>query len=237
MCYNCNEAGHIREDSPKLHAAVRDYLKQPGGRGGRGRGRGPGRGRDGPAIVAVSIHDLQSMVDSLPGEKPMFLPHNWLIDSGAEISICFDYNQFCEIGPSDVDQCVPVGSAPIDFLGKGTIRICAGMYVDFEGISRSIDLEIEDMYWILQCPINLLATESLPTHNMYLYTGARGNELTIPGFADQEHGRHGTIDQKADSNGNPTLVFCLGDGRPVWRTFAVHSGVTSMEQSAILHRA
>ena len=236
VCYNFNEAGHIREDCPKLHAAVREYLKQ-GGRGGRGHGRGRGRGRGGPAIAEVSKPDLQSMVDSPPGEKSMFLPHNWLIDSGAEISVCFDYNQFCEIGPSDLDQCVPVGSAPIDILGKGTIRICAGMHVDFEGISRSIDLEIEDVYWIPQCPINLLATESLRTQNMYLYTGPRGNELTIPGFADQEHGRHGAIDQKADSNGSPTFVFCLGDGRPVRRTSSVHSGVTWMEQAAILHRA
>ena len=72
---------------------------------------------------------------------------------------------------------------------------------------------------------------------MYLYTGPGGNELTIPGFADHEHGSHGTIDQKADLNGNPTLMFCLGDGRPVWRTSPVDSGVTWMEQSAILHPA
>ena len=87
VCYNCNEAGHIREDRPKLHAAGRDYLKQQDGRGGRGRGRGRGRGGGGPAIAAVSIPELQSMVDSLPGEKSTFLPRNWLIDSGAEISV------------------------------------------------------------------------------------------------------------------------------------------------------
>ena len=174
-------------------------------------------------------------MDSLPGEKSTFLPNNWLIDSGAEIGVCFDYNQFCEIGPSDVDQCVPVGSAPIDILGKGTIRVGASKHVDFEGISRSFDLE--DVYWVPQCPINLLANESPRKQNMYLYTGPRGNELTIPGFADQEHGSHGTIDQKADLNGNPILVFCLGDGRPVWRTSHVDSGVTWMEQSAVLHRA
>ena len=149
VCYNCNEEGHIREDCPKLHAAVRDYLKQQGGRGGRGR-RGRGRGRGGPAIAAVSISDLQSMVDSLPGEKSTFHPRNWLIDSGADISVCFNYNQFCELGPSDVDQCVPVGSAQIDILGKGTIRVCAGTYVDFEGISRLIDLEIKDVYCVPQ---------------------------------------------------------------------------------------
>ena len=72
---------------------------------------------------------------------------------------------------------------------------------------------------------------------MYLYTGLRRNELTIPGFDDKEHGCHGAIDQKADLNGNPTFVFCFGDGRPVWRTFPVDSGVTWMKQPAILHRA
>ena len=133
---------------------------------------------------------------------------------------------------------MPVGSAPIGILGKGTIRFCAGTYVNFEGIIRSIDLEIEDVHWIPQCPINLLATESLRAQNLYLYTGPRGNELASPGLADEEHGRHGAIDLKADSNGNPTLVFCLGDGRPVLRTSPVDdSGVTWMEHSAIFHRA
>ena len=87
---------------------------------------------------------------------------------------------FSEIGPSDVEQRVPVGSAPIGILGKGTIRVCAGTYADFAGISRSIDLEIEDVYWVPQCPINLLATDSQRAQNVYLYTGARANELTIP---------------------------------------------------------
>ena len=114
------------------------------------------------------------MVDSLPGKKSTFLPNNWLIDSRAEISVCFNYNQFCEVGPSDVDQCVLVGSAPIDILGKGKIRACVGKYIDFEDISRSFDLEIEDVYWVPQCPINLLATESLRKQNMYLYTGPKG---------------------------------------------------------------
>ena len=63
-----------------------------------------------------------------------------------------------------------VGSAPIYMyiLGKGPIRFCAGTHVDFDGTSRSIDLEIEDVRRIPQCPINLLASESLRTQNMYL---------------------------------------------------------------------
>ena len=146
VCYNCGEPGHIRKDCHKLHVAVREYVKQQGGRGDLGRGRGGGRGRDGQAIAAVNIPNLQSMVDSLPGEKSAFLPHNWLVDSGAEVSVC--YNKFCEIGPSDVVQCVLVGSALTDILGKGTIFVCAGTYIDFDGTSRSIDLEIADVYWI-----------------------------------------------------------------------------------------
>ena len=215
VCYNCGEPGHIRDDCRNLHAAVRGYLKQQGGSGGYGRGRSRGRGRGGPAIAAVYIPDLQSIVDSLPGEKSVLLPHNWLVDSGAEKIVCFQYNQFCRIGPSDVDQCVLVGSALIDVLGKGTVRFCAGIYVDYEGMSHSSYLETGDVYWIPQCPINLLTTESLRKQNMYLYTSPRGNESNIPGFADQGHGRHGAIDQKGDANRNSTLEFCLGDGRPV----------------------
>ena len=35
-----------------------------------------------------------------------------------------------------------------DILGKGTIRVCDGRHFDFEGISRSFDLEIEDVSWV-----------------------------------------------------------------------------------------
>ena len=62
-------------------------MKQQGGRGGRVRGRRHGRGRGGPAIAAVTIPDLQSMVDILLGEKSAFLPHNWVVDSGGETSV------------------------------------------------------------------------------------------------------------------------------------------------------
>lgn len=56
------------------------------------------------------------------------------------------------------------------------------------------------------CPVNLLSTTSLQKQNMYLYTGPRGNDLTITGFAEQGDGRDGAIDQKVDTNGNLILV-------------------------------
>ena len=90
-------ARNIREDCPKLHVAVQEYLKQQGGRGRRGYGRGHGRGRGGSAFVAVSIPDLQSMVDRLPGEKSEFLPHDWMVDSRAKIGVFFDHSRFCQM--------------------------------------------------------------------------------------------------------------------------------------------
>ena len=55
---------------------------------GRGQGKGRSRGRGGPAVTAISIVDVQNMVDSLSGAESIFLPDIWLIDSGADIHIC-----------------------------------------------------------------------------------------------------------------------------------------------------
>ena len=74
-CYNCNKVGHLREDCPELHQEVRPYLKkQAAPARGRGRGRARGRGRGGPGVAAISIAEVQSMVDSLSGAESVFLP-------------------------------------------------------------------------------------------------------------------------------------------------------------------
>ena len=93
---------------------------------GRGHGRSRGRGRGGPAVAAISITDVQHMVDSLPGESSAFLPDKWPIDSGADLNICFNYELFSYIGPSNVDICTPIGSTPLDVLGRGVVKMCVG---------------------------------------------------------------------------------------------------------------
>ena len=86
---------------------------------------------------------LQNMVDSLLGESSAFLLDKWLVDSGADLNICFNYELFSYIGPSDIDMCTPIGSTPLDVLGRGVVKMCVGHYVDHNGLSHPIDLEIE----------------------------------------------------------------------------------------------
>ena len=234
-CYNCNQPGHLREDCDKLHPEVRQWLKQQAARcRGRGRGRSRGRGRAGPAVAAISTTDVQHMVDSLPGESSAFLPDKWLIDSGADLNIFFIYELFSYIGPSDVDICTPIGSTPLDVLGRGVVKMCVEHYVDHTGLSHPIDLEIEDVYWVPQCPMNVLATPCIAEQNMYLCTGPRGNELYMPGFADQSLGVC-KCTQEMDHDGNPVIVFNLGKGRPIMHTHPADDGRVWSHVSDVLH--
>lgn len=101
------------------------------------------------------------MVDTLSGTDSAFLTIQWRVDSGAHINICFNYELFPYMGPTDIDCCTPLGSTPMDVHGKGVVRMCVGRYVDKDGLHHPIDLEIEDVYRVPQCPMNVLATPSL----------------------------------------------------------------------------
>ena len=51
-------------------------------------------------------------------------------------------------GPADIEECTPLGSAPLPVHGKGVVKMCVGQYVDHDGPSHPIDLEIENVYWV-----------------------------------------------------------------------------------------
>ena len=174
------------------------------------------------------------MVDSLPGESSAFLPDKWLVDSGADLKTCFNYELFSYIGPSDVDICTPIGSTPLDGLGRGVVKICVGHY-DYNGLSHPIDLQIEDVYWLPQCPMNVPATPCVAEQNMYLYTGPRGNELYMPEFADQSLGVFDKCTQEIDHDGNRVIVFNLGKCRPIMHTHPVDDGRVWSHMSDVLH--
>ena len=145
-CYNCNKIGHLREDYPEVYQEVRHYLKKRAlAAGGHGRGRARGKGRGGPGIAAISVAEVQNMVDSLSGAESVFLPDKWLIDSGSDINICYNYDLFSYIGPSDIEQCTPLGSTPLPVQGKGVVKMCVRNYMDHNGLSHSVDLEIENV--------------------------------------------------------------------------------------------
>ena len=142
-------------------------------------------------------------MDSILGESSAFLPDKWLVDSGADLNICFKYDLFSYIGLSDVDVCTPIVSTRLDVLGRGVVKMCPGHYADHHGLSHPIDLEIEDVYWVPQCPMNVVVTPCIAEQNMCLYTGPRGNELYMLGFADQSLGVNDTCTPEVDHDGNP----------------------------------
>ena len=113
--------------------------------------------------------------------------------------------------------------------------MCVGHYVDHNGLSHPIYLEIEDVYWVPQCPMNVLATPCIAEQNIYPNTGPRGNELYMPGFADQLLGSFGKCTQEMDHDGNPVIVFNLGKGTPIMSTHPVDDGRVWSHLSDVLH--
>ena len=132
-------------------------------------------------------------------------------------------------------NCTPIGSTLLDVLGRGAVEMCVGHYVDHDGLSHPIDLEIEGVYWVPQCPINVLATPCIAEQNICLYTGPRGNEVYMPGFVNQTLGKFGMCTQEMDHDGNPVIVFDLGKVRPVFSSQPVDDGRMWSHISDVLH--
>ena len=83
--------------------------------------------------------------------------------------------------------------------------------------------------------MNVLATPCSTEQTICLYTGPRGNDLYMPGFADQMLGRFDKCTQEMDHVGNPVIVFNLGKGRPIMRTHPVDDGRVWSHMSDMLH--
>ena len=234
-CYNCNKIGHLRQDCPELHQEVRQYLKkQATAARGRGRGRARGKGRGGPAVAVISVAEVQNIVDSLSGAESVFLPDKWLVDSGSDISICYNYDMFSYIGPSDIQQCTPLGSTPLPVQGTGVVKMCVGNYMDHNGLSHPVDLEIENVYWVPYSLMNVLATPEINRQTIFLFTGPRRNELIMPGLASQKLGKFFDCEQDVDNAGSPVLVFNLGKSRPSMRSHPVDNGLVWTDVTIVL---
>ena len=69
-------------------------------------------------------------------------------------------------------------------MGKGVVTMCIEHYMDHNGLSHPVNLEIENVYWVPYSSMNVLATLEINTQNEFLFTGPRGNDLIMPGFAN-----------------------------------------------------
>ena len=83
--------------------------------------------------------------------------------------------------------------------------------------------------------MNVQATPCIAEPNIDLHIGPRGNELYMPGFADQSLGVIHKCTQEMDHDGNPVIVFNLGKGRPTMSTHPVDDGRVWSHVSDVLH--
>ena len=72
--------------------------------------------------------------------------------------------------------------------------------------------------------MNVLVTPCIAEQYNCLYTGPRGNELYMPGFANQAISKFGMCTQEMDHDGNPVIVLNLGKGRPIMSPHPVDDG-------------
>ena len=73
--------------------------------------------------------------------------------------------------------------------------------------------------------MNFLATPEVNKQNIFLFSGPRGNELFMPGFANHQLGKCHDGEQEIDNVGNPVLVFNVGRGRPIMKSHPVDDGL------------
>ena len=84
--------------------------------------------------------------------------------------------------------------------------------------------------------MNVLATPEINRHDRIFscFTGPRGNELIMLGFASQKLGKFFDCEQDVDNAGSPVLVFNLGKGRPIMRTHPVDNGLVWTDVTDVL---
>ena len=97
----------------------------------------------------------------LPHSHSPVQPLNFLIDSGSDISMCWNYDLFTFVEPCSMKSCIPVGSTPLSIHGVGVVRLCLGSYADHLGPRHPLDIEISNVYYVPHSSFNILSTTHL----------------------------------------------------------------------------
>ena len=245
VCHNCGKPGHLRAKRPNLHPEVRKYLALGFGRGRGGGGGGPGQGnggqagqggrggQGGAAVAAMTIQRYDELLE-LPHSNSPVQPLNFLIESGSDISLCWNYDLFTFVEPCSMKSCIPVGSTtliihtyihtPLSIDGVGVVRFCLGSYVDHLGQRHPLDMEIPNVYYVPQSSFNILSTTHLKRYQITLNTQFDNDVLIMPGLPSQVTGIWGDWHQVIGPRGYPSINITLGNKKPVMRTFPVDSG-------------
>ena len=206
-CHECGKKGHLKMNCPQLKPDVRAYLQAQ-----HDKRR---KGKQVPDVLAMEYD----------ASYPASAKEPWVIviDSGTDIHVVGNRDMLLDYAPCHLTAS-PAGPAALGVVGKGTLLVSIGEYVDVHGNSHPIDVEIPDVHYSPECPYNLLATSELHYEHIYLCT--RRRVVTFPGRPDQHMGYvKDNMSQEADPDGNPCFVFHTGVGKPVMRVKPVNSGV------------
>ena len=147
-------------------------------------------------------------------------PLNVLIDSGSDISLCWNFDLFRFVEPCDFKTCTRVGNTPLKVNGVGLIRFCLGSYGDHLGQRHPLDMEIQNVHYVPERSINILSTTYIKRYSMFLKTEFTTNMLLVLGQPSQVIGIWGDWHQ---TQGYPAVYVTLGHNKPVIRTFPFDS--------------
>ena len=74
-------------------------------------------------MAALTLQAFNDMVKSPSSDNSSFNPENFLIDSGSDISLCWNQHLFTCMKLCDLEQCTPGNSTPLSVQAKaGTYR-------------------------------------------------------------------------------------------------------------------
>ena len=161
---------------------------------------------------------------SLPHSNSPTEPLNFLIDSGSDISLCWNYDLFTFVELCSLKSCTPVGSTPLNIHGVGVVRFGLGSYVDHLEQRHPLDIEIPNVYYVPQSSFNILSTTHLKRYQITCNTQFDNDVLIMPGLPSHVTGIRGDRHQICGPNGYPSIYIMLGNNKPVMRTYPVDSG-------------
>ena len=240
VCHNCGKLGHLRTKCHNLHPEVRKYLALDFGRARGGGGGGPGQGngaqageggrggQGGPAAAAMTVERYDELL-SLPHSHSPTEPLNFFIDSGSDISLCWNYDLFTFVEPCDLKSCTPVGSTPLNIHGVGVVRFCLGSYVDHLGQRHPLDMQIPNVCYVPQSSFNILSTSHLKRYMITFNTQFDNDVLIMPALPSQVTGIWGDWHHVSGPNGYPSIYITLAS----WGTTSL--SCAHIQQIVVLH--
>ena len=193
-CHRCGKTGHLKMQCLELKPAVRDYLQEQQAK----RQKGQKQADKSPDVCTI---------DSLPGVHMNLIDSNSaIIDSGTDIHVAGNRELLLNYRPCHMTAS-PARPSQLAIVGKGTMLVNTGQYVDEDHNKQPFHFELHDVYYAPECRYNLWSTALLRDHNVLLDT--RDNCVIFPSMAYQLKGYHESVIKQGQSPAGGPALFIL----------------------------